>query len=30
MGGIVAFIVLSVLLPVFEIYSAVDLSRGAP
>jgi len=29
MGGIVAFIVLSVLLPVFEIYSAVDLSRGA-
>jgi type II secretory pathway component PulF len=30
MGGVVAFIVLSVLLPVFEIYSAVDLSRGAP
>ena len=27
MGGIVAFIVLSVLLPVFEIYSAVDLSK---
>jgi type II secretion system protein F len=30
MGGIVAFIVLSVLLPVFQIYSAVDVSRGAP
>jgi general secretion pathway protein F len=30
MGGIVAFIVLSVLLPVFEIYSAVNVSGGAP
>jgi len=27
MGGIVAFIVLSVLLPVFQIYSSVNLSR---
>jgi Zn-dependent protease len=27
MGGIVAFIVLSVLLPVFSIYSAVDVSK---
>jgi type II secretory pathway component PulF len=30
MGGIVAFIVLSVLLPVFDIYSAINVSGRTP